>query len=114
LALRVYSDLNNDMLPGRDQWMDAVQSHLKEQRVLKDPEVEEKGQYGYAFHSRLSERKRSTFAKPESTPMLFDSINLGRNASDPFTSLPKPGRHNGANCVSYLDTHVKRLYDKEN
>lgn len=111
LAMNVYADLNGDQLPDRDRWMDATQAYASKPGYFRDPEVKEKGQYGYSFNSRLSNQPRPAVANPAEVTMLFDSINLGRNASDPLNSFPKPGRHSKANCVSFLDCHVKRISD---
>jgi prepilin-type processing-associated H-X9-DG protein len=110
LGMLIYADANDDLLPLRDLWMDAVQPYVK--RPIKDMRcnkvVEEKlPGYGYAFNSLL-ERKPSTQVKAaESTIMLYDSINYGKNASDPLLSLPKPGRHDGRNMIAFLDGHAR-------
>lgn len=41
--------------------------------------------------------------------MIYDSINYGRNASDPKTSLPKPGRHKGVNVIAFADGHARAV-----
>jgi hypothetical protein len=110
-AMNLYANLNDDRLPNRDHWMEVTVSYANSPDYFKDPEVDGKGQYGYAFNSRLSNQQRSSFPDAALLTMLFDSINLGRNASDPLASFPKPGRHNAANCVCYLDGHVKRISD---
>lgn len=108
-ALIIYTSDYDDRLPNRDQWMDAIGDYAKNPKIFIDPEIKTKGQHGYSFDSLLSNRDINSFKKPEQQSMLFDSINLGRNASDPFSSLPNPGRHDGKNSVAYLDGHAKRV-----
>ncbi|MFI5385823.1 MAG: hypothetical protein ACHQ50_06850, partial [Fimbriimonadales bacterium] len=40
------------------------------------------------------------------TPLIYDSVNLARNASDLVGSLPNPGRHHGHNNLCFADGHV--------
>lgn len=109
LAHLIYAADHNDRLPHRDVWMDAVAPYIRDVKVFVDPEVTGHAQHGYAFDSRLSEKFVEKVKAPEQQPLVFDSINLGRNASDPFTSLPNPGRHRGKNSVVYLDGHAKKI-----
>lgn len=108
-ALIIYTSDYDDRLPNRDRWMDAISHITKNPRVFIDPEIKTEEQYGYAFDSHLSNRNVNSFKKPEQHSMLYDSINLARNASDPFNSLPNPGRHKGKNSIAYLDGHAKRI-----
>lgn len=109
IAILMYLEDADGKLPSRDRWMDAAAGHAKNSKIFIDPEVKLKGGHGYAFGSRLSDKQQTSLAHPGRQPMVFDSINLGRNASDPFASLPNPGRHKGQNSVGYLDGHVKRI-----
>lgn len=59
----------------------------------------------------------SSFLEAILQPLLFDSINLARNASDPFVSLPNPPRRHTegqppANYIAYADTHAKAVTAK--
>lgn len=107
LSLQVYLVDFDNRLPDRDHWMDSIEKYVKNPALLADPSIKAKGEYGYSFDSRLSQQPTAAFPVQEQQPALFDSLNLGRNASDPFISLPKPGRHDGKNSVGYLDGHVK-------
>jgi hypothetical protein len=61
----------------------------------------------------VSRKALADFDIPEQVPLLYDSTNLARSASDALTSLPKPGRHQmregrqgpirQGNNVGYLD-----------
>ena len=48
----------------------------------------------------------------QTAPMIYDSINYARNASDPLLSLPNPGRHEGYNVIGYADGHAKHVAPK--
>ncbi|MBC8064002.1 MAG: hypothetical protein H7Y17_04175 [Chlorobia bacterium] len=109
LSLIIYAADYDERLPDRDAWMDLATPYTKNQEIFVDPEIRVKGQHGYAFDSRLSRKKTDQFQSPATQSMIYDSINLARNASDPFASLPNPGRHKGRNSIGYLDGHVKRV-----
>lgn len=115
MASLLYAEDWDGRLPQRDTWMDAIRDYHKSGAPERCNEVEfafpdRKDVYGYAFNSRLSGGKTSDF-EPETQqtkPMLYDSSNLARNASDPFSSLPDPPRHGGEmNMVCFFDGHVK-------
>jgi prepilin-type processing-associated H-X9-DG protein len=46
------------------------------------------------------------------TPLAFDSSTLTKNAHDPMTSLPKPGRHGGRNNILFCDGHIEMVEPK--
>jgi hypothetical protein len=106
-ALHVYAADNNEMLPNRDNWMDANDPYLKSKDTVRDPAVKAISEYGYAFDSRASNKSLDKVENVSDHPLIFDSTNMARNASDPFTSLPRPGRHKGKNVVGYMDAHVR-------
>lgn len=90
--------------------MDQVGVYAKNPWIFRCPTVapsEEGVRYGYAFNSDLS--MQTIPAAAPQVPFIYDSINEARNASDPFTSLPNPGRHGGTDTVAYADAHAKIL-----
>lgn len=114
LAALMYAGDWDDHLMDRDLWMDQIEPFHKYKSLEHCPalithEGRKLGQqvYGYAFHSRLHLADALKVEKPESMPLIYDSINLAKNASDRYISLPVPGRHKGRNMVGYLDGHVK-------
>ena len=107
-GLLQYADDHDERLTARDAWMDGVAPYVKQEGVFHDPELP-KGSYGYAFNAALSSAKPPK--DPEKVPMVYDSVNPIRNASDRVTSLPKPGRHGGKNTMGYADGHMKRVKD---
>ena len=108
LGMILYTEDNGDRYPSRVAWMDRIKPYVKEERVFHDPEGP-KAAYGYAFNAALSGAKSPK--APETVPMVYDSVNPTRNASDLVTSLPKPGRHGSKerprNTVGYADGHAR-------
>lgn len=122
-ASLIYRDDWDQRMMDRDIWMDAVIPYIKSSvpgydpsNVIHCPSVQESENnsslYGYAFNSKLSFADSSRFKEPDKVEMLYDSVNLGRNASDPVTSLPNPPRmhvRGRRNNMAYLDSHAKAL-----
>lgn len=107
VAMATYAADWDYLFPNRDHWMDRITPLIKQKDALRDPEVEIANMYGYAFDSRLSSASAFKQPDPAKAPLLYDSINLGKNASDPFTSLPVKGRHKGRNNIAYADGHAR-------
>lgn len=106
----MYAADYDDHFPDRDRWVDVVWPYAKNPRIFRCPEIAPQGEgvrYGYAFNADLSWKAIPVAA--DVAPLVYDSINEARNASDPFTSLPKPGRHNGRDTVAYADAHAKSI-----
>jgi len=104
----MYSTDNDGKPPPRDFWMDAIWDYTKNKQILHCDLVKGQGLYGYALNARVK-TLGSNLPSPETTPLVYDSVNLARNASDLVNSLPKPGRHDGVNHVVYADGHVRTL-----
>ncbi|HZH97811.1 MAG TPA: hypothetical protein VEX38_02465, partial [Fimbriimonadaceae bacterium] len=105
LALLLYSEDHNDLLPPRDTWMDVLTSapsaaeSVERSRQPLDPEPSRptavrfwcpyapdrpSGGFGYAMNSSLDGRRLTTIPSARTFPLVYDSINYSRNASDPF------------------------------
>jgi len=106
LAFTLYTSDENDQYPNRDVWMDSIAPYVKDQSIFKEP-LKPVQPYGYAFNSKLSNAKVPK--APEKTPLVYDSVNPIRNASDPAVSLPSPGRHSGMDIIGYADGHGKAV-----
>jgi prepilin-type processing-associated H-X9-DG protein len=112
LASLMYTADHDDRFMDRDQWMDAIEPYHKTPDLARCPEVPlphsdaRPHVYGYAFNSRLSSAPPPPEESLATTPLVYDSNNLSRNASDPFTSLPIPNRHRRGNNVGYTDGHA--------
>lgn len=117
----MYAGDYDDRLPLRDTWMDAFRPYHKNIGIEHCPGLLSsiadlnKPPYGYAFDSRLSLQFIGKIKEPRGQTFLYDSINLARNTSDPFVSLPDPPREHPAtgrstrryNSIAYLDGHVE-------
>jgi hypothetical protein len=108
LGCLMYSADNDDRLP-LAPWMDGTQPYVKNEAILHDPiwKKESVGNYGYAFDSRLfgvDQRKL-----PNDRALIYDSTSIARNAADPMSSLPSPGRHKGVNVLGFADGHAKSV-----
>jgi len=117
LASLFYASDYDDRWMPRNQWMDVIVPYHKNRDLEHCPGIEwqferNKSLYGYAFNSKLSLQKIDD--KDPNVPLLYDSMNLARNASDPFISLPSPPRvhregKKGVNNVGYVDGHARAL-----
>jgi prepilin-type processing-associated H-X9-DG protein len=105
----IYQADHNELFPLRDSWMDSTFPYRKRDDMLHCPLLQEEskndGIYGYCFKSELAGAE--TPAKPEEEVLIFESINLARNASGALSSMPSPGRHNGGNYRAFADGHAK-------
>lgn len=110
LALLQYAQGNDDKFPYRPDWMDATATYRTgDERMLHCPAVwgQDPTKYGYAFNSTQRGKNIIRVSRPEAVPMVYDSTNLSRNATDPARSLPSPPRHGTGNNVAFVDGHVK-------
>lgn len=104
VALALYTSDNDDRLPTAN-WMDAAAPYVSgtaSADAFRCPAVATGG-YGYAFNSGLLGINVTTVDSPSTTPLVFDSTILTRNA----LSLPgttSPDRHAG-DVTLYLDGH---------
>lgn len=110
LASIIYGADYDDRLPHRDRWMDAVEPFLEEKSRLHRSEIKDAtgDVYGYAFLSHLSLFSFVNVKEPARLPVLYDSVNLARNASDPFTSLPAVAENVSRN-LGFCDGHAKHV-----
>lgn len=108
----------NDALPPAANWMAEEDLHgaIEADEWLHCPDVSNRkdDRFGYAFNDaiagrKLKGKKLSEMPDAAKTPLVFDSSNLAKSAHDAVASLPKPGRHAGANNVLYCDGHVEAL-----
>jgi prepilin-type processing-associated H-X9-DG protein len=111
-ASKMYEADYDDRFPDRDHWMDLLYPYAKNEFILHCPRIgsESTGRYGYSFNSWLARHTALRLQSPDEIPQIFDSINLARNASDPFVSFPPPDDHEGGvgrRNVAFVDGHAK-------
>ncbi len=108
----------NDGLPPAESWQDQddLKAAIQKDEWLHCPAVSNRhdNQFGYAYNVALSGRKlqgKKLNKMPDAatTPLLYDSTNLAKNAHDSQTSLPKPGRHGGKNNILFCDGHIESV-----
>lgn len=118
-ATAIYTADYDDRLMPRDFWMDSLYPYHKNHSLEHCPLVSKqsggnKSLYGYSFNSKVAQIELDEIPDAFGTPLLYDSVNLGRSASDPFSSLPSPPRVHReggppANYVAYIDGHVRAI-----
>lgn len=101
------ADFDNH-LPIADRWMDDIYPYLKNESILRDPELVDrhKGQYGFAFFAPVSGANWAVVIDRHLVPLIFQSSLMHRNAASDLSTLPAPARNNGGNIVGFLDGHV--------
>jgi len=104
-ALAIYADDSDERFPIGRVWMDRLEPYAKDATLFHEDAVPI-GSYGYAFNRGLSGALPPK--RPEVALTVYDSTNLGRNASDFLSSLPPTGRHGGYNNVVFADSHAQR------
>jgi prepilin-type processing-associated H-X9-DG protein len=115
LSALMYSQDYHERLMPRERWMDSAMPYIKNESVFRCPEAVESDPiaFGYAFNGRFSMARMDRIASPASVPLFYDSENLSRNAFDHFSSLTRPGRHNGRNNIAFADGHAKPFTDSQ-
>jgi len=124
-GMTMYAQDYDDRLPAATNWMDGITPYAesagaKDGSVLQCPTVQAVNPkaYGYAYNSKLSGARLTKLTGAALTPIIYDSSNLAKNASDPQTSLPSPPRHRARrmrqgggrlNIMGYADGHAKAV-----
>lgn len=110
LSVLLYGNDDDGRFPLCYNWYTALTPYRQNVDV-RCPEVvkDHPGAIGYAYDSRLHRLSFQAIAKPSLQMLIYDSTSLAINTSDPFTSVPIPGRHKGRNMVSYADGHAKAI-----
>jgi hypothetical protein len=117
LGMLMYAQDYDEVLPPAQPWMDLTEPYRKREDVLHCPAAvkERADAYGYAYFSHLSQKALEDVSSPETTPMLFDSTILTRNAADSGGSFAiSPPRHGQmstgpAAMMGFVDGSVKPI-----
>jgi prepilin-type processing-associated H-X9-DG protein len=118
LGLSNYAADNDDTLPFRDGWLDAALANMRSfdgeprtnPHVARCPGIDkEVVGVGFSFNSLLDRAKVGSIMDTGQTVIIFESINLGRNASDPLISFPAEPRHSRGGPAAFVDGHVKMI-----
>lgn len=120
VALQTYAVDHDGCFPPAESWIDASWSlgakkdpENESESIFRCPTISKKrtGEYGYAFFDDLGLKPRSQLVDPKTTPMVFDSDLMSRNAHSGVESLPKVPRHRSgrSNNVLAADGHAKAV-----
>jgi prepilin-type processing-associated H-X9-DG protein len=92
-------------------WMDLLSPYQKNEDLFRCVSLskENKEAYGFAYNSTLFGTKMEATPEPPKMETIYDSTSVARNAADPVSSLPVPGRHGRRNFIAYLDGHAKAV-----
>ncbi len=123
-AFRMYADDYEDHVPPTAGWMDRTFFFVNQERYLHCPAVGQTGEkeYGYAMNTKTGGKDRAQIDRPDETPIVYDSTDMARNAADPVSSLPRPGRHRTksrkaspsmpGNMIGFVSGNARIVLDK--
>jgi prepilin-type N-terminal cleavage/methylation domain-containing protein/prepilin-type processing-associated H-X9-DG protein len=112
LGILMYLQDYDEKMPHRDQYQELVYPYLKNNRVYRCPKVKGSPEnQGYALESRLTGKELYQIKNIGQTPLLWDSWNLEKNATDPGISFA--ARHNGFGNIAFVDGHARSYQDAE-
>ena len=119
LGCLMYSEDYDNRFPLTARWMDDLQGYVKSEATLHCPsfshplgnskEALAKVPYGYAMNRFLSGSNAVKLAEPHEKPLIYESIELGRDVSGFLTDVPNPGRHGGSNEFAFADGHARSM-----
>jgi len=106
LAVQMYSEDYDQMLPS-ENWQRSLEPYLKDSSLYNCPTLVDQGSSdGYALNLEVAARSIASFPKPETIPLIFDSIITGPSAVGAISTMPSPARHPSGNSIAYLDGHA--------
>ena len=111
-ALNMYANDYDDCLPPAAAWMDATLPYTTDRGEFRCPSAvrANPANYGYAFNSLLAFKHFSQRDDAATTPMVFESNQLGRNANAPnLKTLANPPRHWNRDNIVYADGHLQYI-----
>ena len=107
-GMLMYADDYDGVLPAED-WQRLLLPYVRSRDVFTCPTVASRGQTnGYAMNSQILGKSQASIANPQSTAVVFESLNLVDSAVEtaPGTGF-KVGRHPEGDSTGFLDGHVK-------
>lgn len=102
-SVAIYSEDADHRLPPSIVWNDVLVSYAKSRDAFKCPAT---ASFGYAWNSALGPDKIDKIRTPSTTPLVFDSPLLKKDAVDSPANLPSPPRHDGKNQMLFVDGHA--------
>ncbi len=108
-AMMLYHE-SEDAFPDGSGWMGEVENRMRAYDMAKEesakklvsPEYRDQpGKFGYAMNDQCARKYKDDIPNPQTTPLLFDSSDLTRNAHGlPEKLLPNPPRQGQNRGVS--------------
>jgi len=106
LAVRLYSDDNNDIYPAGTNWCDALMTYAGTPKIYQCPGDRAELQSGYAYNSALSGIAEADIAFD--TVLIFES-DSGWNASGGKELMITQPRHHQTYVIGFADGSVQQI-----
>ncbi len=112
LSILMYSQDYDEKMPHKNQYQELIFPYLKNNQAYRCSSVTGSSEnQGYALESRLIGKNPYEIKDFEKRPMLWDSLNLEKNATDSGISFV--GRHRGYGNIAFVDGHARAYRDAE-
>ncbi|MBS1717310.1 MAG: hypothetical protein JSS72_06230 [Armatimonadetes bacterium] len=103
---------SDGQFPAADHWLDAIEARIRTsdmsedeaEKKKHDPSVAHKpNEFGFAFNTSLAGKYKGDVKNPDTTPLIFQSADLHRNAhGDPANSGAKAPRNHAISVSGKL------------
>ena len=113
LGILMYAQDHGNKFPKADTWVDDILPYLRSSQLFHCPGSPASERWSYAFNRNLSGINEIDIRNPANTPLIFESSQNVKNASDTGESLPAKARHDGTYGYAFADGHA-RLYKERN
>ena len=105
LASVMYSVDWDDRLPVASSWMGGTQTYIKNKEAYRCVLFHGQG-YGYSYLDRLDSAKLGPIESQADEPLILESRDKRYNSHGGYGLFCGPERHDGKNCVVYVDGHA--------
>lgn len=107
IGAMLYSGDYDDFLPLANKWVDGTMPYVRVDQYYRSPALKsDTSAYGFALSADVAGRQAWTFESAATTPSIFDSTILTRNATALPSTRPNPPRYPEGNATAFLDGHV--------
>jgi hypothetical protein len=106
-GLLMYIQDYDERFPPYRNWEELMYFYLKSKDEFFCIYSKEPYKSYYAAFAPLKLRPLAQIEKPAETPAFYDSTSTKPSSYDFLTSLPIPERHDGRNCVVYVDGYTE-------
>jgi prepilin-type processing-associated H-X9-DG protein/prepilin-type N-terminal cleavage/methylation domain-containing protein len=110
LGILMYCQDYDEKMPHTKKYQESIFPYVKNNKIYQCPLVAGFSEHqGYALESRILGKNAYDIQKFEKTPMLWDSLNLQKNATDPGIGFA--ARHDGFGNIAFVDGHARAYQD---